>query len=221
MRSSSPATMESTVTFGSSRRSTEVFSVTPAAAQSRGVSARAFPGVAAAPREIDAYLYMFALCRHLQATCLDRRGVDCLLDADGAGRLPETVCRMLGLMVCELVKDAGTWSPAETPRRMVGVTLRRRDTTCLCTITCRGLADRCASAQRGLERVQRFAAELGGSCMVRAMPERGLTAIMFDVLSVERQIPTAIRRHRTGEAWRCLARRGMNSSEEDASRGRS
>ena len=58
MRSSSPATMESTVTFGSSRRSTEVFSVTPAAAQSRGVSARAFPGVAAAPREIDAYLYM-------------------------------------------------------------------------------------------------------------------------------------------------------------------
>jgi hypothetical protein len=221
MRSSSSATMETA--FGSGRRPADVVSVASAA---HGAAARlgdrpahATPGIAARSREIDARLYMFALCRQLQTTCLDRRGIDCLLDADGAGRLPEAVCRMVGLMVCELVKDAGKCSQAETPRQTVTVTLRRRGATCLCTISRRGLADQCADARRGLERVERFVEELGGSCMVRPVPERGLTAIMFDVLSVERRVPMAIRRHRAGEAGHCLARQAMNGSEEDTSRG--
>lgn len=67
-------------------------------------------------------------------TCLDRRGIDCVVDGDDAGQLPEAVCRMLGL--------------------------------------------------------------------IRSMPERGMTAIMFDVGSVERSFPAAIRRYRAGEARR-------------------
>lgn len=221
MRCRSSATMEVAATSGSG----DIFSVAPAASRATSQSddrpALAIPSVAAEPREIDACLYMFALCRHLQATCLDQRGIDGLLDVDGAGRLPEAVCRLLGLMVRELVNDAGGFSRPEPPHRTITVTLRRRETTCLCTIARRGFDDPRAGVQHGLKRVQRLAAELGGSCMIRPMPERKLTAIMFNVHAVERCAPAAIRRYRANEARRCMVRQAMNSSEEDVRWGRS
>lgn len=203
MHSRSSTTTDVPVMSPSTRRPIDISSVAPtvrgALAPSTNRSSRAVPYAAAGPGEIDASLYLFALCRQLQTIYL-RRGIDCLLDADGAGRLPEAACRMLGAMVCELVKDAGARSQPETARRTVTVTLLRRGTTCLCTISGQGRTGSYECAQPGLQRVRQLAAELPGSCMIRSMPDRGITAIMFDAHSVGRCSPAAIWRHRATAA---------------------
>jgi hypothetical protein len=152
------------------------------------------PRIAGQTEEVDACLYIFGLCKELQTTWLDRRGIDCLLDGDGAGRLSEAVCRMLGLMVCELVKDASERTIAP---RTITVTLRRRGDVCLCTISGRGIADPSADLQPGLRRVRELAAELDGGCMIRRMPEPDTIAIMFDAHLVEPRLPAAIWWYRT------------------------
>jgi hypothetical protein len=156
----------------------------------------------ATPTEIDAGLFMLALCGYLQTTYLDRRGIDCFLDAVGTGRLPEMVCRMLDLMVRELVKDVSERLPNETARRTVAVTLRRRGTICLCTIAAHGLTNSSEDAQPGLQRVRQLATDLHGGCTVRSMPDRGLIAIMFDIHLVERFSPAAISLYRLEEMGR-------------------
>jgi len=156
------------------------------------------PPLAAEPGAIDASLYMFALCSYLQATYLARRGVRCVLEADGAGRLPEAVCRMLGMMVCELVH--GTSACTQLDTETVTVTLRRRGTTCLCTISRRCVGGTCTCPQTGLQRALKLGAELGDSCVIRALPERGLTAVMFDTHLVEPCITAALQRYRAREA---------------------
>jgi hypothetical protein len=154
---------------------------------------RVMPHVGARSEGVDAFLYIFGLCKQLQATCLDRRGIGCLIDGANLGRLPEAVCRMVGLMVCDLVKDASLLTRAPRPLR---VTLRRRGDICLCTISGQGTADPCAEPKPGLRRVRRLAADLGGACMVRSMPERGTVAIMFDARLIEPGLPAAICRYR-------------------------
>jgi hypothetical protein len=201
MHSRSSATTEIAVTSGPIRRSVDISWMAPAVRKPEDPSWDRPSHIPAEPREIDARLYMFALCKHLQTICLNRRGIDCLFDADSVGRLSETVCRMLGLMVCELVEDVVKgWSP-EISGEMITVTLRRRGTTCLCTVSHRGLADARAQPQPGLQRVQSLARHLPGCCMVRPMTDGRMVAIMFDVHLVERCIPAAIRRYRAGEAW--------------------
>src|SRR5882724_9895421 len=74
-------------------------------ARSENGFARAVRRAAPGAEGIDPRLYIFSLCKELETTCLDRRGIDCLIDVD-AGRLPEAICRMLGLIVCALVEDA-------------------------------------------------------------------------------------------------------------------
>jgi hypothetical protein len=164
-----------------------------------------FESVIPRSREVDACLYMFGLCKQLQMTCLARRRIDCLVDTAGAGRLPETVCRMLGLMVCELVEDVSDRTPREIAPRAITVMLRRRGAVCLCAISGEGCVGAYADAKLGLRRVRRLAAELHGACMVRSMPERGTIAIMFDARSVEPHLPAAIRRYRADVARRPVA----------------
>jgi hypothetical protein len=148
------------------------------------------------PSEIDARLYMHALCGHLQTIYLNRRGIRCLLDADTIDKLPETACRMLGLMVGGLLIDAGNCSQTETTRAPITVTLHRRGATCLCTISHVCLAESRARVQPGLRRLLRLASELSAACMVRWVIERGMLAIIFDIDLVERCFPAAIRRYR-------------------------
>jgi hypothetical protein len=186
---SRPAETETAVMFASA--------VHAMAARPMDGFARVISRFADEPEEVDARLYLFGLCKPLQTTCLDRRGIDCLIDGDDAGRLPETVCRMLGIMVCELVKDASERTIAP---RTVMVTLSRRGALCLCMISRQGLADSYADTQPGLQRVLQLAAELDGGCMIRSMPERGTIAIMFDARVVEPRLPAAIRRYRAGAA---------------------
>ena len=204
MRSDSSFTSEIIATPQQTRRSVDTSSI-PSAVHRAVVgsldnSLHATPRPAPKSSEIDACLYMFALCKHLQTICLDRRGIHCVVDADDVGRLPEAVCRMLGFMVCELVDDASKCSEPEIAGRTITVTLRRRGTTCICTISHHCLAPSCVCAQPRLRRAERFAVELRGSCVVRPMPERGITCIMFDVDLAERCFPEAIYRYRVGEA---------------------
>jgi hypothetical protein len=161
----------------------------------RDGSLEIMPPQAVEPGGIDARLYMFALCKHLQTICVDRRVIHCLIDADAVRKLPEAVCRMLGLMVAELVTDASQCSQPETAPAPITVTLRRQGTVCLCTISSECLAASCGCAQYGLQRLVRLATELHGSCIVR-MLERGMIAIIFDIDLVERCFPAAIRRYR-------------------------
>ncbi len=162
----------------------------------RDTALRVIPLPPAEPA-IDACLYMFALCNYLQTAYLTRRGVRYVLDADSVGKLPGPVCRMLGLMVCDLVHDASACARPQT--ETVTVTLRRRGTTFLCTISGPCLA-KCTCPQTGLQRALRLGAELGDACIIRPLPERGLTAVMFDVHLVEPCIPAALSRYRAGEA---------------------
>ena len=143
--------------------------------------------------EIDVFLHIFAICKQLQGMCLDRRGVDCLIDSADVGGLPESVCRMLGLMVCELVHDASALAIAP---RILTVALRRRGDVCLCTISGQGVADPCAGVPPGLRRVCRLADALDGACLVRSMPERETIAVMFDARLVKSRLPAAIRWYR-------------------------
>jgi hypothetical protein len=153
-----------------------------------------------APPQIDAGLFMFALCKHLQMIYLDPRGIDFRLAADEGGRLPPAACRMLGFMVSEIVKDASECREAGIPRPAVNVTLHRRGTTYLFTISKRGLETRPESAQPGLLRVLDLARELPGHCLVRSMPARGTIALMFDADAIEQGFPAAIWRSRENEA---------------------
>lgn len=155
------------------------------------------PRVEARSERVDAFLYIFGLCKQLQATCLDRRRIGCLIDGADLGRLPEAVCRMVGLMVCELVKDASLLTRAPRPLR---VTLRRRGDICLCTVSSQSTADLHAESKPGLRRVRRLAADLDGACMVRSMPERGTVAIIFDARLIESSLPAAISRYRADTA---------------------
>jgi len=160
--------------------------------------ARDIPRVAQESEEVDACSYIFRLCKELQPTYLDRRGIDCLIDID-AGRLPEIVCRMLGLMVCELIKDA---SESTIAPRTLRVALRRRGDVCLCTISGQGAPDACTDPKPGLRQVRQLSAELDGGCMIKSMPDRGTVAIMFDARFVEPLLPAAIRRYRAGATGR-------------------
>lgn len=205
MRKKCSATPNTAVMPGPARRWTGLSSPRSMArkpARRGSGSIHAMPHMTADATEIDAGLYLFALCRHLQMTCLDRRGIDCRVDAKDAGRLPASVCRMLGLVVTELVQDASECSRPQTMRRTVTVTLHRRGATCLCTVACQGLKQACPDAPAGLQRVRHLAEELPGDCRVRPMPERGLVAVMFDARLVERDFPAAFWRYRAGEAWR-------------------
>lgn len=171
-----------------------------------------FAGVTREPA-IDADLYVFALCRQLQMTCLDRSDIDCRVDVKGVGRLPISACRLLGLVVTELVNGASGCSPLEATPREIAVTVRRRGTTCLCTVACRGLEGACLDGQRGVQRLHHLVAEFDGGCAVRAMPERGLIAVMLDAAAVERQFPGAVWRYRAGEALRAARHRSPNLVE--------
>jgi hypothetical protein len=161
--------------------------------------ARAIPGIARGSEEVDACLYLFGLCKELQTMHLDRRGIDCLIDGGNIGRLPEIVCRMLGLMVGELVRDAGE---SRIAPRTLTLTLHRRGDICLCTISGQGATDPHAGPQPGLRRAQQLAAELDGACMIRSMPERRAIGIMFDAYLAEPRLPAAICRYRAGAAGR-------------------
>jgi hypothetical protein len=164
--------------------------------QCRSGSLEIMPAQPVKPREIDANLYMFALCKHLQTICVDRHAIHCLIDADALRKLPEAVCRMLGLMVAELVTDADQCSRPEITSAPITVTLRRQGTVCLCTVSSECLADSYGCAQHGLRRLVRLATELRGGCIVRRMLEPGMIAIIFDIDLVERCFPAAIRRYR-------------------------
>lgn len=154
------------------------------------------PCPAPRPTEIDARLYMFALCSHLQSIYLDRRGIRCLLDAHTVGKLPEAVCRMLGSMVGGLLIDAGDCSRAETTRAPITVTLGLRGKVGLCTISHECFADSSACAEPRLRRLLRIAMEFSAACRVRWAPESGMIAITFNIDLVERCFPTAIRSYR-------------------------
>ena len=154
------------------------------------------PRPAPKPTEIDTRLYMFALCSHLQSIYLDRRGIRCLLDADTVGKLPETVCRMLGSMVGGLLIDAGDCLQAETTRAPITVTLGRRGAVGLCMVSHECFTDSCACTQPGLRRLLRIATEFSAACRVRWAAEPGIIAITFDIDLVEWCFSTAIRRYR-------------------------
>ncbi|MET1029110.1 MAG: hypothetical protein ABWY00_18215 [Dongiaceae bacterium] len=161
---------------------------------------RAVPQLALEPKEIDAGLYLFALCKYFQISRLKGQHLDCRMDGEGVGKLPEAVCRLLGLMVCELI--AAGYVTGNAPQA-IAVTLRKRGATCLCVVsspgrTDQGLAGYDRNMAPALRRVRQLAAELSGGCLVRSIPDRGLTAIMVDIPSVEDGSP-AIARHRMGE----------------------
>lgn len=145
-----------------------------------------------APREIDARSYLFALCRCLEATCLDRHGIDCLFEADTAGKLPDFVCHTLGSIVCEIVEDIAESAPTQPSGETVTVTLRRHGTTCLCAVSHWGARDPGVQWQPGLQRVRKLALRLHGCCMARHLADRSLVAVMFDVQFGERRFPVEI-----------------------------
>src|SRR5258708_16916 len=206
MRPSASALTELAANFWPRQRSADDAPIALAPPSAAGRSSeslsQATPRHRAAPKEIDGGLYLFALCKQLQATSLERRGIDCLIEADHVGRLPEPACRMLGLMVCDLVKDAGRRTHSEIPRPTITVSLQRRGSTCLCTVSHRGLGDWPVAAESGLQRVLRFAADSHRSFMVRSMPDRRTTAIMFEAHAVHEWVPEALSRYRLDAPWR-------------------
>jgi hypothetical protein len=153
--------------------------------------------------------HIFGLCKQLQTICLDRRGIDCLVDDGGIGRLPEMVSRMLGFMVCELLRDASALAIAP---RILTVTLRRRGDVCLCAISRLGGSKAGTAAHPGLSRVRRLADALDGACMIRSMLDRGTVAVMFDARLVEPRLPAAVQWYRREAAgWEPVAHPAVRS----------
>lgn len=166
------------------------------------------------PRDIDASLYVLALCRQLQMTVLDPRGIDCMIDVEGVGRLPISACRFLGRVVTALVTTAGASAKLGTSASAVIVSLRRRGTTCLCTVGCRGLGDLCAATSGSLARISQLAEGLKTRCAVRLMPEGNMVAVMFDAASADRAASETLWQERADKASH-LARRPHPFQQED------
>jgi hypothetical protein len=57
-------------------------------------------------KQIDAGLYLEGVCRLLQADSSDCGAFDCVVDDNGAPLQSGAVCRLLGLVVCDLISSA-------------------------------------------------------------------------------------------------------------------
>jgi hypothetical protein len=136
---------------------------------------------------------MFALCRQLQTLYLEPHGVDCLFDVDDVGSMPDTVCRLLGAIVCELVNDV-TGATPEGGR--VAITVRRRATSCVCAVSHAGPVDPWQDTRAGLGRVQHIARDIHAHCRAQRSAGARTVAVLFDIPSAS----AAFRRHCAGHA---------------------
>ena len=151
------------------------------------------------PIRIDAAVYLNAVCKLLNSTSIKFAGIQCVVDDQGIGMLSEAICRLLGLIVCQILSAAEHFSE-KAMQSPIRISLRRRGTTVLCGISSPALAEPRLCDAPGLRRVQQVAAGLEISCMLRLMPERELIAIMLDIEGVGSRIPGVVDAYRSVQA---------------------
>ena len=151
------------------------------------------------PMRIDAAVYMNAVCKLLKATSLSLSGIQWAVDDQGIGMLPEAICRLLGLMVCQII-GAAAYFPKKAMQSPIRISLRRRGSIVLCGISSPALAEPSLCDAPGLQRVQQVVAGLRIGCMLRLIPERGLLAIMLDIEGVGSRIPAVVAAYRSVQA---------------------
>ena len=151
------------------------------------------------PTRIDAGVYLNVVCNLLNSTSLKFAGLECVVDDQGVGLLPEAICRLLRLMACQTISAAAHF-PAKAIQSPIRISLRRRGTIVLCAISSPALAKPSLCDAPSLQRLQRAGAGLQTSCMLRLMPERALIAIMLDIEEVGSHIPEAVGPYRPVQA---------------------
>jgi hypothetical protein len=149
------------------------------------------------PQPIDAALYLETLCR-LFASAHPREAIACTVEDHGAGMVPEAVCRMLGLALCELIDGARTDVSPLHGMAPLTVLLRRRGSIVLCAIAGESLTS--PSFPSALPCSVEMAELLRDICILRWMPERGMVAIMLDADAAERRITAAVSGYRAARA---------------------
>jgi hypothetical protein len=151
------------------------------------------------PTRIDAAVYLNAVFSFLSSTSLQSAGLECVVDDQSVGLLPEAICRLLSLMTCQTI-SAAAYFPAKAIQSPIRISLRRRGTIVLCAISNPALAELSLYDAPGLQRLKRAAAGLQTSCMLRLMPERALIAIVLDTEGLESDILEAVGPYRPVQA---------------------
>ena len=128
----------------------------------------------AGENRIDAALYLNAVCKTLQSVSPDCGPIDYVTGQSAVGMLPEPFCRLLGLVVCELISGVADASPRRSARPMpIRVVLLQRSTFVMCAISGHSLSETKFCASSGLECAKQMTAGLQESCNLHFMPEQG------------------------------------------------
>ena len=151
---------------------------------------------------LSAGLHLKTVCRLFQIASADSVAADCVVDDDGVPLQSEAVCRVLGLVVGELISNAKSCVPVATLPQPISIVLRQRGAVLLCVFESDWLTESGSCVPSGLPCTERMVLALGSSCVVRLMPDRALTAILLDTEVAEQRIPAAVAAYRAARATR-------------------
>jgi hypothetical protein len=130
---------------------------------------------------IDPALYLNAVCKILQSISPDCGPIEYFSGRSAVGMLPERFCRLLGLLVCELISGVADAGVRRSARPMpIRVMLLQRSTFVMCVICSPSLSETKFCASSGFECVNEMTAKLQESCTLSFMPEQGLVAVILD-----------------------------------------
>ena len=146
------------------------------------------------PRRIDAGIYLNAICKLMQSAAPAYAEIQCVVEDYDTAMLSESICRLLGLVLCELIRAAS--AATKGSQVQIRVALRRRGAIAFCGMSTHQLAEASFCAKPGLLCIEHMSAGLGNSGLVRVIREQSLIGIMLDTDSAERSIPAAISAYR-------------------------
>jgi hypothetical protein len=163
------------------------------------------------PRRLDAALYLNALCKLCLDAGHDGQKIAYMVEDDGGATLPEPVCRMLGMIVCELLGSISVYAPQTANALPIRIVLRRRGRAVLCAIFSDVVRRAGPCVPASLPRRGKFADMLGKSCALRRMPERGLIAVLLDVEKAGRHVGATIAGYRAARTEYGRYRGGLDA----------
>ncbi len=127
----------------------------------------------------DVCRYLFELCKRLESTFLDRRGITCLFDVN-SGWLAGSRCRILGLVVAALVIDIASHARVRPQGGTITVSAFSRGKFWYCSVSDSGVYAVRSEPSRPPDFVKRIAKKLGADLDHWATRDGAVTSFLFE-----------------------------------------
>ncbi|GEM_PF-6501752 len=137
------------------------------------------PDDAVSSEREDVCRYLSELCKRLDGTFLDRRGIVCLFDVH-SGWLAGSRCRILGLIVAALVIDIASHARVRPDGGTVTISAFSRGKFWYCSVADSGVYAVRSVPSRPPDFVKRMARKLGADIEHRAMRDGAVTSLLFE-----------------------------------------